>query len=65
MYNSSLKSERGSLFGCLHGKHFHLVYEKLTPPKWNYLITKASTTGYVTNLVAFARNLLEHVYTRS
>ena len=25
MYNSYLKSGRGSLLGCLHGKHLHLV----------------------------------------
>ena len=25
MYNSYLKSGRGSLVGCLHGKHLHLV----------------------------------------
>ena len=25
MYNYYLKSGRGSLLGCLHGKHLHLV----------------------------------------
>ena len=27
MYNSYLKSASGSLLGCLHGKHLHLVMQ--------------------------------------
>ena len=42
MYNSYLKSVRGSLLGCLHGKHLHLVKNAI---HLFHLLPEAEDTG--------------------
>ena len=40
MYNSYLKSARGNLLGCLHGKHLHLVF-------FSFVIVLFQTTSLI------------------